>query len=52
MQEMRAEVKDIMSLESFLIDLTTESVLRQFSLKTFADDMKSPSSSHAHTGAR
>ena len=50
MGEMRAEVKDIMSLESFLIDLTTENVLRQFSLKTLADDMKSQSSSHTHTG--
>jgi len=41
MQEMRAEVTDIMSLESFLIDLTTENVLRQLSLKHLADDLKS-----------
>ena len=46
MQEMRAEVKDIMSLESFLIDLTTENVLRPFSLKHLADDLKSQSSPH------
>ena len=48
MQEMRAEVKDIMSLESFLIDLTTENVLRAFSLKQVADDLESQDSSHAH----
>jgi DNA-binding Lrp family transcriptional regulator len=41
MREMRAEVKDIMSLESFLIDLTTENVLRSLSLKYLADDMTS-----------
>ena len=46
MQEMRAEVKDIMSFESFLIDLTTENVLRPFSLKQLADDLKSWNSSH------
>jgi len=48
MQEMRAEVKDIMSLESFLIDLTTENVLRPLSLKQLADDLKGQNSSHAH----
>ena len=48
MQEMRTEVKDIMSLESFLIDLTTENVLRAFSLKQLADDLKSKDSSHVH----
>lgn len=48
MQEMRAEVRDIMSLESFLIDLTTENVLRTFSLKQLADDLKSQNSSHEH----
>jgi DNA-binding Lrp family transcriptional regulator len=41
MREMQAEVKDIMSLESFLIDLTTENVLRPFSLKQLGDDLKS-----------
>lgn len=51
-QEMRAEVKDIMSLESFLIDLTTENVLRPFSLKQLADDLKGQNSSHAHTLAK
>lgn len=50
MHEMRAEVKDIMSLESFLIDLTTENVLRAFSLKQLADDLKSQTTSHAHVG--
>jgi DNA-binding Lrp family transcriptional regulator len=39
MQEMRAEVGDIMSLESFLIDLTTENVLRPFSMKPIADNL-------------
>jgi DNA-binding Lrp family transcriptional regulator len=43
MQEMRSEVKDIMSLESFLIDLTTENVLRSLSLKHLADDLKKQS---------
>lgn len=52
MQEMRAEVKDIMSLESFLIDLTTENVLRPFSLKQLADDLKGQNSSHVHTLAK
>jgi DNA-binding Lrp family transcriptional regulator len=51
MQEMRAEVKDIMSLESFLIDLTTENVLRPFSMKQLADDLKGHSS-HLHTLAK
>jgi DNA-binding Lrp family transcriptional regulator len=41
MQEMRAEVGDIMSLESFLIDMTTENVLRPFSMKPIADSLKS-----------
>jgi DNA-binding Lrp family transcriptional regulator len=41
MREMRAEVKDIMSLESFLIDLTTSNVLRPLSLKQLGDDLKS-----------
>ena len=50
MQEMRADVKDIMTLDSFLIDLTTENVLRAFSLKHLADDMKSQDGSHAHVG--
>ena len=50
MQEMRAEVKDIMTLDSFLIDLTTENVLRAFSLKHLADDLKSQYSPHAHVG--
>lgn len=45
MREMQAEVKDIMSLESFLIDLTTENVLRPFSLKQLADDLKSQNNS-------
>ena len=49
MKEMRAEVKDIMSLESFLIDLTTENVLRPLSLKQLADELKSQNSSHVHT---
>jgi hypothetical protein len=49
---MRAEVKDIMSLESFLIDLTTENVLRPFSLKQLADDLKGQNSSEAHTLAK
>ncbi len=48
MQEMRTDVKDVMTLDSFLIDLTTENVLRAFSLKHLADDLKSQSSSHAH----
>jgi hypothetical protein len=48
MQEMRAEVKDIMSLESFLIDLTTENVLRPLSLKQLADDLRGQNSSHVH----
>jgi len=48
MEEMRAEVGDIMSLESFLIDLTTENVLRPLSLKTLADDLKSQTGSHTH----
>jgi len=51
-QEMRAEVKNIMSLESFLIDLTTENVLRSFSLKQLADDLKSQNSSHAHVAKK
>jgi DNA-binding Lrp family transcriptional regulator len=50
MQEMRAEVEDIMILDSFLIDLTTENVLRAFSQKHLADDLKSQNSSHAHVG--
>ena len=41
MQEMRTEVKDIMTLDSFLIDLTTENVLRALSLKHLAEDLKS-----------
>jgi DNA-binding Lrp family transcriptional regulator len=52
MQEMRAEVKDIMSLDSFLIDLTTENVLRPFFLKQLADDLKGQNSSHVHTLAK
>ena len=51
MQEMRAEVKDIMSLESFLIDLTTENVLRPFSRKQLADDLKGQNSSHVGKGS-
>jgi len=39
-QEMRSEVKDIMNLESFLIDLATGGVLRPLCMKTLADDLE------------
>ena len=43
-QEMRAEVKDIMTLKSFLIDLTTQNVLRAISMKQLADDLRNQNS--------